>query len=91
MAKPKKTKVSGASLKHAFREIIWPRRKLVALGLVLILLNRLSGLVLPASSKYLIDGILAPEGFTLLYPLLGAIVGGAWLFRRAPPMPSPCF
>ncbi len=73
MAKPKKTKVSGASLKHAFLEIIWPRRKLVALGLVLILLNRLAGLVLPASSKYLIDGILAPEGFSLLYTLLGAI------------------
>jgi len=44
----KSTKISGASLRHDFREIIWPRRKLVALGLLLILLNRLAGLVLPA-------------------------------------------
>ena len=28
----KRTKVSGASLRHAFWEIIWPRRGLIALG-----------------------------------------------------------
>ena len=32
MSKPKK-KFSGASLRHAFQEIIWPRKNLVALGL----------------------------------------------------------
>ncbi len=55
MSKPKK-KISGASLRHAFEEIIWPRKKLVGLGLGLILVNRFAGLVLPAASKYLIDG-----------------------------------
>ncbi|HAY77265.1 MAG TPA: ABC transporter permease [Gemmatimonadetes bacterium] len=55
MSKPKK-KISGASLRHAFEEIIWPRKKLVGLGLALILVNRFAGLVLPAASKYLIDG-----------------------------------
>ena len=54
MSKPKK-KISGASLRHAFEEIIWPRKKLVGLGLALILVNRFAGLVLPAASKYLID------------------------------------
>jgi ABC-type multidrug transport system fused ATPase/permease subunit len=73
MAKPKKTKISGASLKHAFREIIWPRRKLVALGLVLIVLNRLAGMVLPFASKYIIDDALTPGAYQLLYTLIGAI------------------
>ncbi len=69
----KKTRISGASLKHAFREIIWPRRRLVGLGLVLVLFNRLAGLVLPASSKYLFDDILGPGRADLLPLLLGAI------------------
>jgi len=62
--------VSGASLRHAFGEIIWPRRKLVALGLVLILFNRLSGLVLPASTKYLVDDVIAKGDMAMLYELL---------------------
>lgn len=68
-----KTAVSGASLRHAFDEIIWPRKKLIALGLVLILLNRLSGLVLPASTKYLVDNVIANGDIPLLYQLLGAV------------------
>jgi subfamily B ATP-binding cassette protein MsbA len=68
-----KKKISGASLRHAFEEIIWPRRKLVLLGLVLILLNRLSGLVLPASTKYLVDDVIAGGNGDLLYTLLGLV------------------
>ncbi len=62
--------VSGASLRHAFEEIIWPRRNLVGLGLVLILLNRLSGLVLPASTRYLVDDVIANGDVALLFKLL---------------------
>ena len=69
-------KISGASLRHAFHEIIWPRRKLVAIGLVLILINRLAGLVLPASTQYLIDDVIGQGNLRLLYTLLG-LVGGA--------------
>jgi subfamily B ATP-binding cassette protein MsbA len=69
-------KISGASLKHAFEEIIWPRRKLIAIGLFLILVNRLSGLVLPASTQYLIDDVIGQGNLRLLYMLLAA-VGGA--------------
>jgi subfamily B ATP-binding cassette protein MsbA len=78
----KRTKVSGASLRHAFREIIWPRRKLVALGLLLILVNRLAGLVLPASTKYLVDGVIADGNLGLLWTLLG-LVGGAVALQAA--------
>ena len=72
--KEKKSRISGASLRHAFREIIWPRRKLVAIGLVLILLSRLAGLVLPASTRFLIDNVIADGDLTMLYQLLGAVV-----------------
>ncbi len=68
-----KKKISGASLRHAFEEIIWPRRKLIFLGLVLILLNRLSGLVLPASTKYLVDDVISGGNGDLLYQLLGLV------------------
>lgn len=78
----KPSKVSGASLKHAFREIIWPRKNLIGLGLILILLNRLSGLVLPASTKYLVDNVIADGNLDLLYTLLLA-VGGAVAVQAA--------
>jgi len=76
MAKNNSKKISGASLKHAFHEIIWPRRKLVAIGLILILINRLAGLVLPASTQYLIDDVIGQANLRLLYTLLG-LVGAA--------------
>jgi subfamily B ATP-binding cassette protein MsbA len=67
------SRVSGASLRHAFHEIIWPRRKLVFVGLLLILVNRLSGLVLPASTKPLIDDVIGQGDVSLLYTLLGLV------------------
>ncbi|GMR12700.1 MAG: ABC transporter ATP-binding protein [Gemmatimonadota bacterium] len=77
-----RTKVSGASLKHAFGEIIWPRRKLIGLGLFLILLNRLSGLVLPMLTGPLIDSAILPHDTTLLYTFLG-VMGGAIVVQSA--------
>ncbi|HLE84700.1 MAG TPA: ABC transporter ATP-binding protein, partial [Thermoanaerobaculia bacterium] len=70
---PSKPKPTVTSLRRAFREIIWPRRRLILVGLVLILVNRLSGLVLPASTKYLIDDVVRGGRAELLWPLLGAV------------------
>ena len=70
----KKPKVTGASLRNAFHEIIWPRRKLIGVGIFLILANRLSGLVLPASSKYLIDDVIGQGRVDLLFKLLGILI-----------------
>ncbi|MCJ7628736.1 MAG: ABC transporter ATP-binding protein/permease [Longimicrobiales bacterium] len=78
----KSTKISGASLRHAFKEIIWPRRKLVGLGLLLILVNRLAGLVLPASTKFLVDDVIAGGDIGLLYKLL-LVVGLAVAVQSA--------
>ena len=51
------------------RELIWEHRRSLSIGLALMLVNRLSGLVLPASSKYLIDDILGKHRADLLVPL----------------------
>ncbi|MFQ5537838.1 MAG: ABC transporter ATP-binding protein [Gemmatimonadota bacterium] len=73
MSRTKQKKISGASLKHAFHEIIWPRRGLILVGMILILFNRLAGLVLPASTRYLIDDVIANRDVNMLYLLLGAV------------------
>jgi subfamily B ATP-binding cassette protein MsbA len=55
-------------------ELVKPRRKLLALGFLLMIVNRLCGLVLPASSKYLIDDVLGKRHYDLLSVLVGAVV-----------------
>jgi len=55
--------------------LVRPRRKQLAFGLVLILINRASGLVLPASTKYLVDDIIGKRHIQLLFPLFLAVLG----------------
>ncbi len=55
-------------------ELVRPRRGLLAVGLVLMVVNRLSGLVLPASTKFLIDDIIGRRQQDLLGPLVLAVV-----------------
>ncbi|HXT51239.1 MAG TPA: ABC transporter ATP-binding protein, partial [Thermoanaerobaculia bacterium] len=51
------------------RDIIWARRGRLALGLLLMVISRLASLVLPASSKYLIDEVLTQRHTELLVPI----------------------
>ncbi len=76
----KKKKIKLASMKRAFRELVWPRRGLLSLGLVLILINRLAGLVMPGMSKFLIDDVVQKRNLALLTPIAIA-VGGATLVQ----------
>ena len=55
------------------REMILPRRGLLLFGLVLMAINRVSGLVLPYSTKYLIDDVIGKKQFDMLTPLVGAV------------------
>src|SRR4051812_20109108 len=55
--------------------LVRPRRALLAVGLVLMVINRLSGLVLPASTKFLVDDVVGKRHLTLLYPLVGVVLG----------------
>ncbi|WP_339921841.1 ABC transporter ATP-binding protein [uncultured Cyclobacterium sp.] len=65
---------SKASLKSVFKTIIWPRRKYLFIGLFLIIISRLSGLVLPWASKYLVDDVIPSSDFELLKWLIVAVV-----------------
>src|SRR3984885_12438166 len=55
-------------------QLIHPRRGLLALGLLLMAINRVSGLVLPASSKYFLDGVIGKKQVHLLTPIVLSIL-----------------
>ncbi|MFN0151457.1 MAG: ABC transporter ATP-binding protein [bacterium] len=54
--------------------LVKPRRGIIAVGLVLMIINRLSGLVLPASTKYLVDDVIGKRDIGLLAPLVGVVL-----------------
>src|SRR5690348_3631441 len=70
---PKKTITTGAW--QEARSLVYAHRHRLALGLVLLLGNRLAGLVLPSSSKWLIDRVITQHHPELLVRL--ALVVGA--------------
>jgi ABC-type multidrug transport system fused ATPase/permease subunit len=71
-------KKKSVPLSAAWREaraLIWAHRRRLMLGLGLMLVSRLAGLVLPASSKYLIDDVVNGGRSELLMPI--ALAAGA--------------
>jgi len=66
-----KQKVSFA---WAFKEFIWPRRKVVSIGLILIILKSLAGLIIPLQTKTLIDDIVPNKDMNGLYTLVIIVV-----------------
>src|ERR1700691_1872544 len=51
-----------------------PRRGLLAVGLVLMAINRVSGLALPYTTKYLVDTVMIHHQTRLLMPLVGGVL-----------------
>ena len=51
-----------------------PRRGLLVLGFALMVINRVCGLVLPASTKFLVDDVIGKKHLYLLYPLVGVVL-----------------
>ena len=72
MSEPKR-KVTIQSAWRDSRDLIYRHRQRLALGLVLMIISRLAGLVLPASSKYLIDHVIVAKQYQMLLPLAGAV------------------
>ena len=56
-------------------QLMAPRRSILAMGFVLMVINRLSGLVLPASTKYLVDDVVGKKQVQLLLPLILVVLG----------------
>ena len=65
-----KQKVSFA---WAFKEFIWPRKKIVSIGLILIIIKSLAGFVLPLQTKKLLDEVVPNGDMSGLYLLLGLV------------------
>ena len=65
---PAKPKLTDA-WPHVWR-LLRPRRWLLALGFVLMIINRFSGLALPASSKFFVDGVLTKRQGSKLMPII---------------------
>ena len=72
--------VGTVTMVSAFKTIIWPRKNLIFIGLILIVLSRLASLVLPWKSKELLDEIIPNNDFQGLYNLLW-LVGIAILIQ----------
>jgi ABC-type multidrug transport system fused ATPase/permease subunit len=73
-SKPAATSERLRALWPLIGELVRPRRGLLAIGFGLMVVNRLSGLVLPASTKFLIDDIIAHQRRELLVPLALAVI-----------------
>ncbi|TSE07150.1 ABC transporter ATP-binding protein [Aquimarina algiphila] len=72
-ATSKDKKKSKVTIGKAFKTIIWPRRNLVFIGLLLIVISRLASLVLPVASKYLMDDVIAKKDYEMLKLLLTGV------------------
>jgi subfamily B ATP-binding cassette protein MsbA len=77
----RKPKLTKAAFEEA-RQLVWAHRHRLGLGLGLMLVNRLAGLVLPATSKWLMDEVVAKERWDLLGTLAMA-AGAATIVQSA--------
>ena len=76
----KKKSVSASAAWREARALLWAHRRRLLIGLGLMLVSRLAGLVLPASSKYLIDDVVGKNRSDLL-PLIALAAGLATLVQ----------
>ena len=78
--KPDKKKLNLRNAWQEARALVWQHRRRLALGLSVMLVSRLAGLVLPATSKFLIDEVIGKQWADLLIPLALA-AGGATIVQ----------
>ncbi len=72
-----KKKVTLAAVRREAKRVIWQFRGRLAIGLVLLLIGRLAGMILPASSKFLIDEVIGKGRHDLLVWIAVAAGAGA--------------
>lgn len=62
------------SILTAFKTIIWPKRKLVIIGLLLIAISKAASFVAPIASKYLIDDVIVNKDIDMLKYLVAGVM-----------------
>jgi ABC-type multidrug transport system fused ATPase/permease subunit len=80
MRREEKRKIDKAAAWKEARALLWARRGRLAIGFALMLVSRLAALVLPASSKYLIDEVVG-KGRAELLPTLAFAAGAATVIQ----------
>jgi len=81
LTEPSTDRSRREKLKHAWEglpealELLRPRRGLLLLGILFMVVNRLAGFVLPASTKYLVDNVIGKRQIHLLGALVLVVVG----------------
>ena len=66
-------------MRPLLKELVYPRRGKLALGFLLMLVNLAASVVLPGSTKYLIDNVIGAHQYSLLKPLVLAVFGATIL------------
>src|SRR5688572_28647945 len=79
--KPRK-KINYGNVREETRRLTWGHRKSLAIGLGLMIINRIAGLVLPYTPKILVDYILTPNRPDRLVDL-ALLAGGATIIQVA--------
>jgi ABC-type bacteriocin/lantibiotic exporter with double-glycine peptidase domain len=74
-AQSKQSKKAAWKLLPDVWALIKPHRTILAVGFLLMLINRLAGLVAPGSLKYLFDNVIGKHQAWLLEPLVGIVLG----------------
>src|SRR5689334_7731184 len=68
-----KSKLNASHIWRDLRTLMWPRRKLFILGLILTFINRAASLVLPGSTKFLIDDVIQKHRQDLLVQIVAVV------------------
>lgn len=69
----KKRRPLGDALPEVWA-LVAPRKSLLAVGFLLMVINRICGLILPGSTKFFIDDVVTKHHYNILYPLVGAVL-----------------
>ncbi len=74
-----KSKQNKVSFKWAFNEFIWPRKKVVSIGLFLIIVKSLAGLAMPFITQKLVDDVFPNNDMQSLYQLVMILAGAIFI------------
>ena len=77
--KPEKKKINYSKAFAEAKELIWHHRWRLALGLVLMLISRSLSLVLPASTKYVIDEVIGKGRGDMLWKVAAVALGATMI------------
>ena len=75
MPEEKKKKVDYSSAWKEAREIVWRARWRLGIGSILMLISRLAGMVLPASTKYIGDEVFTNQNLRAIKVDIALAIG----------------